>query len=216
MTSQRPLLARSCDAHGPKGPHFFAGKRRVNADFVQNAFYSVQFTIPGESQKEFHAMYSEFLAEYRPVGPAETSLVQQLVLAQWRVIRLGARIAASFESEGTGATKELASLERMLSSAERSFSRALHDLRKLQEELVDASDPIQDTIPVEEGEEPRPPHLIGLAFDLRRSTEWNELLQKLAEPNSNEPRKRTGHLQPHLSILNDLGLDARYQPFEKP
>ena len=216
MTAQRPLLAQHRDAHGPNEPHFFAGKRRVNADTVQNAFYSAKFTIPGESQKEFHAMYSEFLAEYRPVGPAETSLVQQLVLAQWRVIRLGARLAAAFESEEPGAIKELAGLERMLSSAERSFSRALRDLRKLQEELVDASDPIQDSIPVEEGAEPRAPHLIGLAFDLRRSTEWNELLQKLAVPNSTEPRKRTGHLQPHHAILGDMGLSARYQPLDKP
>jgi hypothetical protein len=47
MTSQRPLLARNRDAHGPRGPHFFAGKQRVNADTVQNAFYSAQFTISG-------------------------------------------------------------------------------------------------------------------------------------------------------------------------
>jgi hypothetical protein len=216
MTSQRPLVAQHRGAHGAKAPHFFAGKRRVNADTVQNSFYSAKFTIPGESQDEFYAMYSEFLAEYRPVGPAETSLVQQLVLAHWRIIRTGARIAAAFESEDGGSIKDLASLERMLSSAERSFSRALQDLRKLQAELVDNADPIQDTIPVEEGQDPRPPHLIGLPFDIRRSTEWNEMLQSLTAPNPNEPQRRAGQLQPHHTILDDLGLNARYQPFENP
>ena len=215
MTSQRPLLVQHRSTGGAKAPHFFAGKRRVNADTVQNSFYSAKFTVPGESQDEFYAMYSEFLAEYRPVGPAETSLVQQLVLSHWRIIRLGARIAAAFESE-QGSIKDLASVERMLSSAERSFSRALQELRKLQAELVDDADPVQDTIPVEEGQDPRPPHLIGLPFDIRRSTEWNETLRSLTLPNPNQPRRRAGQLQPHHTVLDDLRLDARYQPLKNP
>src|SRR5688572_12986670 len=97
MSSLKQTAANRQNAAKSTGPRTPAGKRRVSANAVQHGFYSTKFIIPGETQEHFNAIHAEFMAEHRPVGPDEVSLVQQLTLAHSRIIRFNALIAAAFD-----------------------------------------------------------------------------------------------------------------------
>src|SRR5687767_100523 len=97
MASANQIAANRRNAAKSTGPRTPEGKQRVSANAVQHGFYASKFTIPGESQEEFEALSAEFMAEYRPIGPVETSLVHQLTLAHSRIMRFSALIAAAFD-----------------------------------------------------------------------------------------------------------------------
>ena len=113
-------------------------------------------------------------AEWRPRSTTEQLLVEQMVTAQWKLVRLevGER---SIYMQTMAADKQMALLDRFSvqrGRLERSFSKAVHELEHLRKNgLVEVAEPAQMIVaqPVPEritdfGVEPRPAVLPSLVM----------------------------------------------------
>ncbi len=212
MSSSKQIAANRRNAAKSTGPRTLEGKRRVSSNAVQHGFYAAKFIIPGESREEFQSICAEFMNEHRPVGPVESSLVQQLALAHWRIMRFHALLAAAFErhTEELAAagqdsdagrafaadlkgSREILHLDRIVNSAERSFIRTLKNLTALQKSVVDPTPPFEDTIAIPSNE-PSPGRLPGADFDPRRSSmPLEEDMQNWTEQSHFEPPHAPRH-----------------------
>jgi hypothetical protein len=101
--------------------------------------------IPEQQQPEFLALYNALFAETRPVGELQMQFFEQMAHASWN-LHLGRRLLAhAFEQLDE---KKIASANRYVSQYERSFARALKELKTLQTDLalraVAENEPIAD------------------------------------------------------------------------
>jgi hypothetical protein len=114
--------------------------------------------IPGESQKEFEALYTDLVAHYRPSGEMETELVFEIASSRWQLRRVQ-RMEADFyarairvqqEAMGESATieearaqvyyelamnpKPLNFFHRQASRLRRSYEKAVKELQQIQKD----------------------------------------------------------------------------------
>jgi hypothetical protein len=62
-----------------------------------HGLFSQQAVIPGESQDAFRAFRSDWIRDLRPIGTEECALVEQMVVAQWRLKRVWATQTGVYE-----------------------------------------------------------------------------------------------------------------------
>jgi hypothetical protein len=159
MASQQQIDANRQNAQKSTGPKTPQGKAAVSQNALKHGLTAQQACINGEDKDEFDATRQSFEDELKPVGPVQTLLVEQIVMAAWRLARLRliegglfqlraaddaraidrdyenvrprTRLAYLFLSDVRG-PNALANLGRYEARVERSFYRALHELQRLQ------------------------------------------------------------------------------------
>ena len=100
------------------------------------------FLLPHEDTAAFESLSAAFTAEYRPSGPTESFLLQELVRCEWKLRRvtfMEAGLLSSAASEAALAAlftsgDQVLKLERYAAGVRRDFYRALKELRTLQRE----------------------------------------------------------------------------------
>jgi len=159
MASQQQIDANRQNAQKSTGPKTPEGKAAVSQNALKHGLTAQQAVLSGEDKDEFEATRQSFEDELKPVGPLQTFLVEQIVMAAWRLARLRtlesglfqlrladdaknierdyerlsqrARLAYLFLRDVRG-PNALATLGRYEARVERSFYRALRELKRLQ------------------------------------------------------------------------------------
>ncbi|MCC6345408.1 MAG: hypothetical protein IT166_24615 [Bryobacterales bacterium] len=125
-------------SHGPTSPE---GKARSSQNGRTHGFTAsrIVFKTP-EEQSDYDALLAEYTAALKPRGPLELDTFHQLIHAAWRLRNLAIADAALYEkagadpllSEDPEIEKRAALLHRYRTTAERAYSRALNQLKSLQ------------------------------------------------------------------------------------
>jgi hypothetical protein len=159
MASQQQIDANRQNAQKSTGPKTPEGKAAVSQNALTHGLTAENACIKGEEMDEFDETRQSFEDEFKPVGPLQTLLVQQIVMAAWRLGRLRIIEGGLFQLRGADDAKDiakgyksltprtrlaylyqrdvrgpnaLATLGRYEARIERSFYRALHELQRLQ------------------------------------------------------------------------------------
>src|SRR6202158_2412533 len=89
MISERQHEANRRNAaksHGPKTPE---GRAAVRHNALKHGFTAAEIIFPTvEEQIDFEQFRAAFEAEHQPVGPTEEVLVEDIVIARWRLNRI--------------------------------------------------------------------------------------------------------------------------------
>ena len=89
MISERQLEANRRNAaksHGPKTPE---GRAAVRHNALKHGFTAAEIILPTvEEEIDFEQFRYAFEEEYRPVGPTEEVLVEDMVISRWRLNRI--------------------------------------------------------------------------------------------------------------------------------
>ena len=158
MSSQKQIVANRLNAQKSTGPHTPEGRDAVRFNALRHGLTAKHAVLENENEQEFQEMLAAFESEHQPTGPTENLLVQQMVMAAWRLGRLRAVETGLFnirmvdlDKQTRGASAQLSETERQASAflednrgcgaleklsryetrTERSFYRALHELQCL-------------------------------------------------------------------------------------
>jgi len=155
MPSDRQLAANKKNAQKSTGPKTPEGRAAVRLNGVKHGLTAATLVLPGESESDFESLLDSFESEHHPTTPTEEALVRQMAMAQWRLRRLYHVESAFFhlrlgdtaedveedydnlDEAGRlayvvkGSTETLIDLSRIETRLERSFYKALQELRRL-------------------------------------------------------------------------------------
>jgi hypothetical protein len=139
--SEAKLAANRANAQHSTGPKTPEGKARAAQNALKHGLTGRGLVVlPGE-EDEFHALQASLQAEVQPATTLEHLLFDQLLHAAWnlrRIRRLEAELFDGVRDPLTDPALEarLHTLARYQARAERSFYRALKELRTLQTQRV--------------------------------------------------------------------------------
>jgi hypothetical protein len=174
MISERQHEANRRNAaksHGPKTPE---GRAAVRLNALKHGFTAAEIILPTvEEQIDFEQFRAAFEEEHQPVGPTEEVLVEDMVIARWRLNRirkmepgffalrqevLKKRVKDDFSSLDAQAhlalivrtdaeyTDTLGKMSRYEGRFERTFYKALKELQRLQALRAAVSDSGNGTV----------------------------------------------------------------------
>ena len=154
MATVAQITANRLNAQRSTGPRTEAGKAASRFNALSHGLEARSRVIPGEDPAELETLAADYRTQFNPVGPLEDYLVDTLVSADWNRRRYTraethltrilmnldpdpsdpddpAKFAAAFCEDVTGA-KILQSVCRRLDAAQRTYFRALAELRRAQ------------------------------------------------------------------------------------
>jgi hypothetical protein len=131
--SEAKLAANRANAEKSTGPKSEEGKARSSRNSFKHGLYSKQLVLPGEDPAALDALKADLRAEHQPANETEEILVNELAEQYWR-LRRARRLEAELLSSDDIVLTHLAAVQRIMSSAERGFHKALSTLRQLQKD----------------------------------------------------------------------------------
>jgi hypothetical protein len=146
MASVAQLTANRSNAQRSTGPRTEEGKAASRFNALKYGIEARSLVIPGEDPTALEALALEYHQQFNPFGPLEDYLVQTIVQADWnrrRYTRVEAQIfqlllanrdASAESSQDVFACDAARQVFRRLAAEERSFFRALKELRRVQKE----------------------------------------------------------------------------------
>jgi hypothetical protein len=134
MTSPNRIDINRANAQHSTGPKTEAGKQRSSQNALRHGLTSQIVVMPTEELEAYQLHLKSFTEEYDPQGATESTLVQALADASWRLNRVVALetnllMAGDLESQA----KALANLSMHSQRLSRQFERTVNQLRQLQE-----------------------------------------------------------------------------------
>ena len=147
MTTHAQINANRANAKNSSGPKTEAGKLASSRNSLRHGCTSKQNVIPGEDPAEYEALRRELHNDFKPGSLTEATLVDQLAQYTWRLQRCRRAETAMFEKLLQFSDSDLAvanaisdpeaqldKIRRYEVTIERSYHRAIDQLRKLQKE----------------------------------------------------------------------------------
>lgn len=136
LISPKQLQANRRNALRSTGPKTPQGKAAVRLNALRYGLRARSLLLPGENAAEYHRLCADLEAEWNPQTRTEQLLVEQMVVAQWKLARLEVGERSIF-NEDLPAERQLALLDRFSiqrTRLERSFSKAMRELRELRKQ----------------------------------------------------------------------------------
>lgn len=127
MSSETRILANQANAQFSTGPRTAEGKARSAQNARKHGLSAQQLSIPTEDREEFGDLLDFYQTEINPTGPIQQTLFDELVNAAWNLRRI--RV---LQSGLDFLDPQLERLARHHSRIERTFYRALQQLKVLQ------------------------------------------------------------------------------------
>jgi len=128
MATPRQIQANRRNALRSTGPKTPQGKAAVRLNVLTHGMCAADAVLPGENKRELHQLAEALHAALQPAGPAEESLVHQIILACWKLRRHDRAETAGYLTQGPEA---LISLSRFYSRDQPCFYRAFDRLESL-------------------------------------------------------------------------------------
>ena len=129
MSSQKQIDANRLNAQKSTGPNTPEGRDAVRFNALRHGLTAKHAVLENENEQEFQEMLEAFEAEHQPTGPTENLLVQQMVMAAWRLQRLRALETGLFNLRMCDLSKQTQITYKQLSDAERQAFVFLDDSR---------------------------------------------------------------------------------------
>ena len=136
MASQAQTEANRRNAQKSTGPRTPEGKTTVSQNALRHGLCADLPLTDDESEDDAHQLLAALIEENQPIGVNEEILVYQIAEHFFFQQRAGCLLAGAHDSakDGNGNAREIGLMLRYHTTAGRGFSKALHDLRKLQKE----------------------------------------------------------------------------------
>jgi hypothetical protein len=154
MATPAQIHANRLNSQKSTGPCSVEGKAAARFNALKHGMDAQALIIPGEDPADLDALAHDYHEQFRPYGPEETFLVETLIRADWNKRRLRRietqlfhALRAEQEAAGVradfllaavfahnGAHNPLAQIFRRLETAERTWFRALKELRRAQQQ----------------------------------------------------------------------------------
>ena len=141
MMTQAKLDANRANAQKSTGPTTPEGKTNSSRNSFKHGLYSKQLVVGAEEAAELDALKAKLRAEHQPATETEEILVNELAEQFWR-LRRARKYEASLLDSGEVLIPHLNLVQRMMSSAERGFHKALTALRQLQKDRGSRSESV--------------------------------------------------------------------------
>jgi hypothetical protein len=137
MSSAAQLAANAANAQHSTGPRTPEGKERSSQNATRHGLTSTRLIVQDDEREEFEELQSSLREEVRPEGALEQDVFTQLVHASWNLRRSRRLEAEQFVGGVDPLTdpnreKQMDRLARYQARIERSYYRALKELRALQ------------------------------------------------------------------------------------
>jgi len=88
MSSQKHIEANRRNAVKSTGPKTDAGKARSRMNALRHGLTAAQAVLPHEDEDDYEKLREGMLESYAPADTAELAIVEELVNAYWRLLRL--------------------------------------------------------------------------------------------------------------------------------
>src|SRR5688572_12041890 len=88
MISERKLHANRLNAQKSTGPRTAAGKDKSSRNATSHGFFCRHAVQPGECFDDFEDQRERFLDDLRPQNFGELRIVDSIVIASWKLLRL--------------------------------------------------------------------------------------------------------------------------------
>ena len=175
MSTEKQNEANRRNAQLSTGPRTPEGKTTSSLNALKHGLTAAQILIPSESADDFESHAASFRDRWVPVDSVESFLVDQMIVAAWRLRRTRflessvyaqrafevARNQREREEELTDAadhivtgyrrecsgTNSLDNISRQETRIERAFYRAMHELARLRKPAPPAAQPILQNEP---------------------------------------------------------------------
>ena len=137
MSSAAQLAANAANAQHSTGPRTPEGKARSSQNATRHGLTSTRLIVREDEREEFEQLQTSLLEEVHPEGALEQDVFTQLLHASWNLRRFR-RLEAEQFVDGVdpladpNREKEMDRLARYQARIERSYYRALKELRALQ------------------------------------------------------------------------------------
>jgi hypothetical protein len=99
MATERQIRANRANAAKSTGPVTPAGKRISSQNAARRPLIAGTVVLKGESKRRFNDLAAALTLQFQPRSFAETVLVQTMVAARWRLLRIWGIQTAAFELE---------------------------------------------------------------------------------------------------------------------
>jgi hypothetical protein len=158
MSTENQISANRENASKSHGPVTEAGKSAVRLSALKHGLRARQLVLPGESQEEFDQLCHDLESEWQPQTPTERICLENMVAAQWKLIRAENQEAFlhSLPADDPRA-KQLDSILQFQDRFQRAFQRALRDLQKLQKDRRAATKEAAEEAAARKANEPKHP-----------------------------------------------------------
>jgi hypothetical protein len=121
------------NAQNSTGPRSSEGKINSSRNSFKHGLYSKQLVTGAEEAAELDALKADLRDQHQPVNDTEEILVNEMAEQFWR-IRRARRYEAMLLDKNDTILTHLTAIQRMMTSAERGFHKALTALRQLQKD----------------------------------------------------------------------------------
>ena len=95
MPSDKQISANRANAQKSTGPKTDAGRATVRLNALRHGLAAESVVIETEDKAQFEESRAAFEAEHQPCGPTENLLLDQIVVAAWRLRRTRAMSAGA-------------------------------------------------------------------------------------------------------------------------
>jgi hypothetical protein len=157
MLTEKQKAASRANGAKSRGPVTPRGRMISSRNSLHHGILARAVVLDTENKDRFHELLRSLHATYRPVGPAESLLVQKMAVSQWRLMRLWSHQKAAFALElreqpaslaaedvptrdsvafatlGPPRTPSVSTMDRCETTYDRQFARSLRLLRWEQE-----------------------------------------------------------------------------------
>ena len=138
MASEAKITANRRNARKSTGPRTNEGKGRSRMNAIRHGLTADETLIAGEDFSEYAGFFREMLDHFEPDGPLESSLVERITIALWRLKRV-TKLEAGMFALGRAQIKQ---------------DRLLSDERSLQAEIIE-DNPKQHSRDIEHENDPQ-------------------------------------------------------------
>jgi hypothetical protein len=183
MATNAQILANRLNSQKSTGPSSVEGKAAARFNALKHGMDAQSLIIPGEDPAELDALAHDYHEQFRPYGPEETLLVETLIRADWNRRRLRRietelyrTLIAEQEAAGApantilgavfaqnGGNNPLDKIFRRLETAERTWFRAVKELRRAQQQRQSSAPDDDGPALLAPGSRPLPPLPMPLA-----------------------------------------------------
>ena len=144
MATQKQIDANRRNAQKSTGPKTPEGKTAVRLNSLKHGLRAQTLILPGEDPSQFHQLCAGLESEWQPQSATARFYLEQMAIAQWKLRRLEVA-EANLLGQDLEATRQIPLLDRLSqcqNRLERSFSRAQHELERLQGPLTKHPAPV--------------------------------------------------------------------------
>src|SRR5581483_3196150 len=133
MATKKQIEANRRNAQKSTGPRTEEGKANCKMNALRHGRRAATVVLPYESQEDFDVLFSALTSEWNPQTETERILLDQMLVSQWKLQR-NETIEHSIITVGKthNMKPDLDQIWRQTSRLERSFSRAMQELTRLQ------------------------------------------------------------------------------------